>query len=152
MKPTLTLASFVAVYVSLSLRPNHAFGASTFSDDNWTSMSPGIPGVNGWVSAVALDSSSNLYVGGHFSVAGDVSATNIAKWDGSRWSSVGPGLNDNVNALLVSGADLYVGGYFTNAGESGANYIAKWNGSNWTSLGSGMNGEVLALAASGNSI
>jgi len=104
-----------------------------------------------------------VYAGGRFTTAGGVSATNIAKWDGSSWSGLGSGMtgdfNTSVYALAVSGSDVYAGGRFTTAGGSAANYIAKWDGSSWSALGSGMGGvyEVLppvvsALAASGSDL
>ena len=43
-------------------------------------------------------------------------ATNIAKWNGSAWSSLGSGVIDRVNALAVSRQKLYVGGQFLMAG------------------------------------
>ncbi len=39
--------------------------------------------MNNNVYALAFDASGTLYAGGDFSIAGDVSANNIAKWDGS---------------------------------------------------------------------
>ncbi len=126
----------------------------TFSDANWISMG-GIPGANGTVYAAAVDGKGNLYIGGDFTIVGDVIANHIAKWDGNNWSAVGVGIGGIgswVNALAVSGSDLYAGGYFTNAGGTTANYIARWNGSSWTALGSGMNGGVYALAVSGSDL
>ena len=45
------------------------------------------------VYAAAMDNAGNLYVGGDFTVAGDVPANNIAKWNGSSWSALGSGMN-----------------------------------------------------------
>jgi hypothetical protein len=125
----------------------------TFSDANWISMG-GIPGADYEVRAAAVDGSGNLYIGGEFTVVGDVVANHIAKWNGSSWSALGSGMDPYgyVNALAVSGSDLYAGGYFTTAGGGPANYIAKWDGSNWTALGSGMNNPVFSLAVSGNDL
>jgi len=125
--------------------------SAPFSDANWTSM--GNPaGVDGPVFAMVVDGSGNLYIGGGFTVAGDVPATNIAKWNGSNWSALGSGMNSVVRTLAVSGSDLYAGGRFTTAGGGQVNFIARWNGSNWSALGSGMNDEVRALAVSGNNV
>lgn len=118
----------------------------TFSDENWIGMG-GIPGANGAVYAIATDESGNVYVGGNFTLIGDVLANRVAKWDGSQWSALGSGMNDQVRALAVSGGELYAGGGFTTAGGNAANRIAKWNGTNWSPLGSGMNNWVYALAA-----
>jgi hypothetical protein len=85
-----------------------------------------------------------LYAGGDFTSAGGVSASGIAKWNGSGWSALGAGVNGSVYALLVfndgGGQALYVGGDFSTAGGVSANSIAKWNGSSWIALGSGMPG------------
>ncbi len=121
----------------------------TFSDDDWVSLNPGMPGANYPVYAVAADGSGNVYVGGSFYVIGTVVANYIAKWDGSNWSALGSGMNRPVSALAVSGANLYAGGRFTTAGGVTANSIARWDGSNWSALGSGVDGGVSALAVSG---
>jgi hypothetical protein len=98
--------------------------------------------MNSEVSALAV-SGSTLYAGGGFTTAGGTAANCIAQWNGSSWSSLGPGIggnNPSVSALAVSGSTLYAGGDFTTAGGSAANCIAQWNGSSWSSLGSGMSG------------
>jgi hypothetical protein len=128
--------------------------AATFSDANWMSMG-GVQGANGQVQAVAVDGSGNLYVGGRFNVIGDVVAKFIAKWDGTRWSALGSGINDEfapVSALAVSGTNLYAGGNFTMAGGVTVNRIARWDGSRWSALSSGMNDSVSALAVSGGNL
>src|SRR5207253_2588729 len=86
----------------------------TFSDANWMSMG-GIPGADNMVLAAVVDGSGNLYIGGRFTVVGNVIANGVAKWDGSRWKALSSGmggLNPYVNALAVSGSDLYAGGSF----------------------------------------
>ena len=85
--------------------------SQTFSDANWMSMG-GIQGANGLVQTVAVDGAGNLYVGGRFNVIGDLVANYIAKWDGTRWSALGSGMNEFglVAALAVSGSNLYAGG------------------------------------------
>jgi hypothetical protein len=91
----------------------------TFSDANWISMG-GFPGANGNVYAAVVDDSGHLYIGGYFTIVGDVFAEHIAKWDGSSWTALGSGMDGEyypaVSALAVSGSDLYAGGYFTTAG------------------------------------
>ena len=107
---------------------------------------------NGYVAALAVfddGQGSALYVGGNFATAGGTTVNNIAKWDGTNWSALGAGTNNEVWALTVfddgSGEALYVGGNFTAAGGMGAYFIAKWDGSNWTPLGAGMGAAVDAL-------
>jgi len=92
-----------------------------------------------------------LYAGGAFNTADGVSASNIARWNGSNWSPLGSGLNGPVRALTIfddgsgAGPALYAGGAFDTAGGVSANGIARWNGSNWSPIGSGVNGTVYAL-------
>jgi trimeric autotransporter adhesin len=123
-------------------------------DENWDARFnlPPDQGVNGTVNAIAV-SGNNVYVGGYFTKAGTVNATNIARWDGSSWAALGDGVNDEVYAIAVYGTNVYVGGDFSQAGSVSVNYIARWNGSNWASLGSGPYngafGPVYAIATSG---
>src|SRR5438874_1968203 len=142
-----TLAGLVAPGLSQSLP------AQSFSDANWTSI-----GATGPVFAAVTDGSGSLYIGGSFTTVGNVFATNVARWNGTSWSSLGSGIRGppaNVSALAVSGTDLYAGGFFTKAGGTPAKYVAKWDGTNWAPLGAGMGGAlpiVNAIAVSGNDV
>jgi hypothetical protein len=79
-----------------------------------------------------------LYAAGRFSHSGETEVANIAKWTGSAWAPLGPGLNNTVNALIVfddgDGPALYAGGAFTTAVGGVANRVAKWDGTSWTNL------------------
>jgi hypothetical protein len=61
-----------------------------------------------------LPPSLALYAGGQFTSAGGGPVSNIAKWNGTQWSSVGSGVNGVVWALTVfddgTGPALYAGG------------------------------------------
>jgi hypothetical protein len=127
---------------------------------NWSALGSGITNNIDTnvpvVYSIAFDSSNNLYVGGYFDNAGGVPVNNIAKWDGSKWTSLGSGVitSDTINNPAVgslafdSSNNLYVGGYFDNAGGVPVNNIAKWDGTKWSALGSGVtnNGNVYAQA------
>lgn len=65
----------------------------TFSDADWVSLNPGIQGGSGTVSAIAVDGSGNLYLGGNFILFGTVTANRIVKWNGSMWAVLGSGMN-----------------------------------------------------------
>lgn len=116
-------------------------------------------GLNGMVDVLAVDMNGNVYAGGNFYLAGSKLVNNIAKWNGTNWSSLGSGMSGDSDISLEVLAlvfdkkgDLYAGGNFTNAGGVTVNYIAKWDGSKWSSLGKGLDGFVKALAVdeSGN--
>ncbi len=77
--------------------------ASAQCTDQWL-PGDGLPGLNGDVGAVAVYDDGTgpaLYVGGSFSVVGNVVASNIAKWDGTQWQPLGSGTNDEVRTLTV---------------------------------------------------
>src|SRR6185369_9526458 len=86
----------------------------TFSDANWISMG-GLPGANDLVNAAVADGAGNVYIGGDFTLVGDVVAHYVAKWNGSSWSPLGSGLSPRAGSfttvwsLAVSGNDLYAG-------------------------------------------
>ena len=124
----------------------------------WSALGSPTNGINNQVSALAVyddGSGPALYAGGFFSNAGGVTASGIAKWNGTSWSALGSpteGVNGAVNALAVyddgSGPALYAGGDFSSAGGVAANRVAKWNGTSWSALGVGVSGGfVYALAA-----
>src|SRR5262249_40509677 len=58
-----------------------------------------------------------LYAGGRFTIAGDVAAKSVARWDGKDWSPLGSGTTGTVYALAVfddgSGPALFAGGDFS---------------------------------------
>ncbi|MDP4290487.1 MAG: hypothetical protein Q8908_05350 [Bacteroidota bacterium] len=124
----------------------------TISDADWVSMG-GVPGIDGVVYALEIDSTGNLYAGGEFNVAGNVAANNIAKWDGTAWSALGSGMKYAIYALICDNTgNLYAGGDFDTTDGIAAYSISKWNGSAWSILGSGMNGCMndLVFDSSGN--
>jgi len=123
----------------------------TFSDADWVCLNQ-LPGANQHIEGVAADGSGNLYVGGWFTIVGNVEASRVAMWDGSSWSALGSGMDDWVRTLVVVGTDLYAGGEFTTAGGVTANHIAKWDGSSWSALGSGVSGSVRAVVADGTDL
>jgi len=105
-------------------------------------------GPNAYVLALAING-TEVYAGGGFTKISEVEFNKIAKWDGTSWSALGTGTDDEVRALAVSGTNLYAGGLFTTAGGVMVNRIAKWDGTSWSALGTGIDGPVDALAVSG---
>ena len=130
---------------------------------SWAPLADGADdGTDGNVHALAVWNDGGgdaLFVGGCFSTAGGVTANNVARWDGSAWSSLtgptGNGVDGCVDALAVwddgTGSALYAGGYFTSAGGVVVNRIARWDGTVWEPLTGpteiGVNRPVHALAA-----
>jgi len=118
-----------------------------WNGSQWVEPYSGVSGgLSPYVLSLTSDSAGNIYVGGQFQYAGAFSASNIAKWDGTQWSSLGSGTNGPVYSLAVDETGkLYVGGNFTRAGGVDVNNIAIWNGSSWSSLMGGANGIIFSI-------
>jgi hypothetical protein len=82
---------------------------------------------DGWVTSLLM-SGANLYAAGGFTTIGGVSATRLAKWDGTAWSAVTTGTDGAVNAMAFdSSGNLYAGGSFSSTTEGLIRpFIAKW--------------------------
>lgn len=126
----------------------------------WERLGNGISGsVDGAVLALRVfdedgegPSPAALIAGGRFSLAGNVSVTNIARWNfqTGSWSAVGAGAGDagrSVRALTDYDDDgagpnapmLVAAGSFTTIGGVEANCVARWNPATgaWSSFGEG---------------
>ncbi|MHC1724858.1 MAG: hypothetical protein AB9866_02345 [Syntrophobacteraceae bacterium] len=146
--------------VSSPVEPPRFAVEAAAGDERWAGNFRPV-GMNDVVGTLAVDGRGNLYAGGDFITAGGVTVNHIAKWDGSKWSPLGPGMNGPVCSLVIDGnGNLYAGGRFTTAGGVPANCIAKWNGIEWVALGKGVAQQpdyddvrfkvVSALAVDGN--
>ncbi len=122
-------------------------------DEHWDRQF-GVAGCDNSVASVATNG-TDIYIAGFFTLAGGTLANHIARWDGSRWSTLGGGMagvGTFVYGLAVQGSNLYAGGGFTNAGGVAANSIARWDGTQWHPLGSGVAGNVFRIAVRGNDV
>lgn len=135
------------------------------STGNSNNMTPtffpmGFSGIN----ASAIDSKGNLYVGGNFTshTGNEYSSlenglltvfNNIAKWDGSKWTTLGSGIIGTVLSIAIDVDDnVLVGGTFQYLGNGvQANNIALWKPTtnSWSVLGvtttNGVNDSVNAI-------
>lgn len=127
----------------------------------WHPLGSGIdPGNFYQVQSLSVMPNGDIIAGGNFPTAGGVSATGVARWDGTSWSPLGTGLEragGNAAAfaqVLLPNGDLVVGGNFTGAGGVPASNIARYDGAAWHAMGDGFNGSVqeLALHPSGDVI
>lgn len=110
--------------------------------------------VNGPVYTIVKGPDNALYIGGSFTEAGGVAASNIVRWHKGVWEALGSGVSGGntpaVYAIAVTPSGVIAGGTFGVIGEQAANNIARWNGAKWNPLGSGTNDIVYALAFGSN--
>jgi len=101
----------------------------------WSTVSNG---VNNAVLSLGLFN-SELYAGGVFDLASGIPASRIAKWNGTNWSALGPGIKGMyVFAISEFNGELFAGGRFDTAGNIPVRGIARWNGTAWSAAGSGI--------------
>ncbi len=86
--------------------------------------------------------STDLYVGGNFDIAGGVSVRNLARFDGANWSDPG-GFRSSVQSQLVrcihthndgSGNRLYVGGDLWSIGVAFGQGVVRLGNNGWESI------------------
>ena len=77
--------------------------------------------------AIVFDNHGRMIVGGFFTKAGNVTANNIARWNGVRWESLGSGTNSLVSSMVLDDSgNLFVGGGFSQAGGKVSHNLAIW--------------------------
>jgi hypothetical protein len=104
--------------------------------------------VNGSIRSLIALPNGDLLAGGPFGGSA-TTISNIARWNGTAWSSLNFAQNASVQTLcLLSNGDVIAGGYFATAGGIPANGIARWNGTAWSPLGTGMN-EIITHVVEG---
>jgi len=105
-------------------------GLFKWDGSDWTQISGGstgdiVPGGHGLIMY-----HGELYSGGAGACCGVNSDGEIlrwiARWNGTKWNSVGWGTNTTVETFAIYKDTLYVGGYFTVAGTDTSYYLAKW--------------------------
>jgi len=117
----------------------------------WTAMGTGAAGAGTTVYAIAVAPNGDVYVGGDFTGMGGVALTSqLAKWNGSAWSSItAAGVpNGSIQGLAFDSlGNLYATGFFTSINAVAANRIAKMTTAGvWSALSTGLNGAGYCLA------
>ena len=134
-----------------------ADGLAAWDGAHWSTL--GTPGRMNGVSSTVMTiggSGTNLLIGGMtFPAAGQTNAIRIARFDGTRFYPVGPGLNSNVVAVAAVGTNYYAGGLFTGNGAGYgplALHMAHWDGTNWSPLNNTAFAGVNQLGVRGNDL
>src|SRR5882724_10938875 len=102
---------FIVVYIFFE-----AVLCLKISGQTWENLGTGVSGCSTCFVRTLAVYNGELYAGGTFTDAGGIPVNNIARWNGTNWSDVGTGVNNEVSALAVFNGELFVGGSFTTAG------------------------------------
>jgi hypothetical protein len=100
-------------------------------DELWQQLPNTIQGSS--VNTMAVFQNKLIVCGPFTSIAGHP-FNHIASWDGTKWDSLGAGVN-GVLCMTVWNGNLVIGGTFTTAGGVAANNVALWDGSAWHAAG-----------------
>ena len=121
----------------------HCKGIARWDGTQWDSLGRGIDGLDPNTypqNTHAITRYNNeLYVGGDFASAGNVSTPCLAKWNGSTWDSLSvkpfaSNWNEAILTLAPINGKLYIGGIFDTVAGIPCEGIAQWNGTNWSSI------------------
>lgn len=105
---------------------------AAWDGQSWQAVGEGVDGPVRAMTTFNDGTGEALIVGGQFTSAGSgVDAGRIARWNGSAWSALGPGFDDEVMGIyaitegpfapaLIAGGDFYM------AGEKDVNRVAIW--------------------------
>lgn len=123
-----------------------------WSAGGWSDVAGGVAGV---VDALRVRA-GQLYVAGSFDGAGAVARTeSLARWDGSRWQSLGSDLllsdpsEDRISAVdRLPDGRVFVAGAFGDSGTPLVNNLAIWDGTGWRGTGMGLEDGSTAFVGS----
>jgi len=122
-----------------------AMNIARWNGFSWEPLGLGLgvePGWTGGFGSHLAFVGTDLYVTGFFYNAGGVAATNIAKWDGTSWSSIDSPFQA-AGPLAVSGSTLYAG--YIGSSEGLPWGVGKWDGANWTMIGRMIDGHITSM-------
>ena len=112
------------------------FKIADWDGTDWTSL--GVSAMLPYGSAIhsAVEFGGDLIVGGGFTSIAGVSASRVARYDGSNWHAMGTGSFGNVTELFVWNAQLHARVELT----SGVPSISRWTGTAWSPIGNNLFG------------
>ncbi|MBL8876939.1 MAG: hypothetical protein JNM86_14170 [Phycisphaerae bacterium] len=93
-----------------------------------------------------------LVIAGDFTIANTPNVNHVAAWDGTHWSTFGPGLQSAPTVLAsIFGKLIVAGPDISPVGGTSLGKMGQWNGTNWQSLPWGsVNGSVSAMKVMGD--
>lgn len=115
-----------------------ATGLAKWDGTAWSTWNGGVSGgATPTVGALFVLQNGDLLVGGDFTHAAGVPASDLARFDGAVWTSMNlPSTTGGVHALAaLDNGDIVAAGNFFFGPTVSDRFLAKWNGTTWQSLG-----------------
>ena len=140
-----------------------ARGIARWNGEAWSAVGQGLNGVGATAShvgAIHVDGDGEVVIGGAFaevsqSNGSNLSVRNVARWDGTEWTSLG-GIGLEVRGLAEANGALYAVGSFRTIVQPDGTEVqaigtARWTGSSWEAL-PGSYGEGAAVFPYGDGV
>ncbi|MEX2218184.1 MAG: hypothetical protein WD749_05435 [Phycisphaerales bacterium] len=108
-----------------------------YENDHWVQMGGTF---NARVQSVSTFEGA-LLAGGSFTSVGGVAAERLARWSGTAWEPIAPGVPGMVTVVRQHGSRLIVGGWVPTSGPTHT-MLRAWDGSAWASLAAPVAGVV----------
>jgi hypothetical protein len=108
-------------------------GIAKWDGANWSGLGSGATGPSaGEIRALAFGGDGKLYCCGRFTNMSGINVSSIARWDGTKWETLGGGFYADSavvrgTGLAIRGNDVFAVGTFTGAGLADSSGIARWN-------------------------
>ncbi|MFT4514520.1 MAG: hypothetical protein ACI89X_003181 [Planctomycetota bacterium] len=139
-------------FTAVGLTP--AIGMATWNGTTWSSMGSGLvsglfsPPVS--VNALLNMPNGDLVISGAFQTAGGVPANNVARWNGSTWSSMGSGIgginvyHGGATSATLHNGNILVSSFHVVAGNF-FGQVRQWDGASWNQLGGNLGNVVWSV-------
>ncbi|MGH7242561.1 MAG: hypothetical protein ACREJD_04010 [Phycisphaerales bacterium] len=109
-------------------------------DSGWEWSDSGLTGVDTGGAYASIVWNDELVVGGSFSLAGQISVSNVARWNGTGWQPMG-NPKGYIRAFAIFNGELYAAGTF----DTSTYCLTKWNGNDWQPIAGAQGGVGNAL-------
>jgi type IX secretion system substrate protein len=91
----------------------------------------------------AIEYKNEMYMVGRFDSVGGVTAKNIAKWNGEKWSNILDSYSNEIKSEQISDIieqndNLIICGKIESINNEPYNNVARWNGYEWDNLNDGL--------------
>ena len=103
-------------------------GIAKWDGHNWSDVAGGVTQGNNFYPAEVKDMEiyhGDLYVVGYFDKAGNIPASNIAKWDGHRWCTFDSHFDNTIFSIATYHDSLFIGGGWWNIDSDSISFLAK---------------------------